>query len=179
MKAISKRNSIFLAVLTAMPSFTLNSCKQRIDSGARRSSMKDAVVSSDQVTAAWQLAKKTTEYLPFSYSPDGCWARATYMQMTLAANGVPSDVQFVRVPKTIAEGFKLGQKTLIAGVDGTTWGWHVAPVITTSEGQHLVLDPGLYPNGPVINKKWASDLVPKDNTGNQPYKPIMFKAGNY
>ena len=40
-------------------------------------SLKDAVVSSETAQTAFRVVESTRKYLPFEYSADGCFARAT------------------------------------------------------------------------------------------------------
>src|SRR5262245_17691682 len=68
-------------------------------------------------------------YLPWAYTPDGCYARALYYSMLLSTKGVATNHLYVvaRPGETLA----------------SEWQWHVAPVVTKDgDPDHLyVLDP--------------------------------------
>ncbi len=124
-------------------------------------SLKDAVVSSESAQTAFQIVENTRRYLPYEFSANGCFARATYMQMELAAEGVPSRVVYVRaayVPQV--DSWAYGTPRLGA----EQWTYHVAPVIkviTGSSTMEVVLDPGLEPNrrgGAMILEDWLAAM---------------------
>jgi len=124
-------------------------------------SLKDAVVSSETAQTAFRVVESTRKYLPFEYSADGCFARATYMQMELAAEGVPSRVIYVRAAYSPAFDTWTGGTPRL-GADN--WSYHVAPVIkvvTGSSTMEVVLDPGLEPNrrgGAMILEDWLASM---------------------
>ena len=94
--------SVQILVVATTAALFAASCKPQTQDGSN-SSLQDAVVSSDQANRAYQITAQTKSYLPYEYTPDGCYARASYMQMELAAAGIPSRVAYVRAPVDRAE----------------------------------------------------------------------------
>lgn len=96
-------------------------------------------------------------YLPWAYTTDGCYARATYYSMLLATKGVPSNhIYVVARPGTALGGI---------------WGWHVAPLVTKdSDPNHLyVLDPVYDQTKALTNVEWvAHQDFPKPAATNYP-----------
>lgn len=103
---------------------------------------QEARVTAEQAGLALALAESTREYIPYEYTPDGCYARALYMSMELATRFVPSSAQYLN-----------GTLRPNASV---TWGWHVAPMVEIigAEGR-MVLDPALSPTRPVTLVEWV------------------------
>ena len=118
----------------------VSSCKVR-RSAASSSRLRDAIVTPSDADKAAQIVESTRAYLPYEYSPDGCYARATYMQLELFAADIPSRVVFIRTTYNESTGDwnYNGPK-----LDPEAWVYHVAPVIVVN-GQEFVLDPGLAP----------------------------------
>ncbi|MGE0172578.1 MAG: protein-glutamine glutaminase family protein [Oligoflexales bacterium] len=82
------------------------------------------------------------DYLPFEYTADGCYARALYMSMELAAEGIPSSSQFIKATQGVLN------------FDGTTWTYHVAPALIVSNS------PATAPQTEaVLHKKVSRDTV--------------------
>jgi hypothetical protein len=83
---------------------------------------------------------KNISYLPFSSKSDGCYARALYMGMELAVNGIPSSNMYI-IGKLRPQGAK--------------WSWHVAPAIKlASTDTTYVFDPSLA-NTPITSAEWT------------------------
>jgi hypothetical protein len=88
--------------------------------------------------------------ITFSYPDDGCWGRAHEMCRLMLAAGVQPDKVWIfgslRAPTTNHPACEV------------RWGWHVAPTLTVNTGsgtQVQVVDPSLFPNGPVPQPTWA------------------------
>jgi hypothetical protein len=102
---------------------------------------QDARVSPDDAQRAFGIVAGV-DYLPFAYKADGCYARALYMSMELAAAGIPSSAQYI-------EG-DLQPSTTIA------WRYHVAPMLQVNGEDHeTILDPSLS-TGPVSLDAWIT-----------------------
>ena len=120
---------------------------------AQTSSTKDAVVSSTTARKAFAIIEKTREYLPYEYLSDGCYARATYMQMELMVENIPSRVVYVRGAfDTVTQDWRDGGALL----QPAQWVFHVAPIIKV-DGIEIVLDPGISrkkKGGAIILEDW-------------------------
>ncbi|WP_147473906.1 protein-glutamine glutaminase family protein [Chryseobacterium nematophagum] len=84
----------------------------------------------------------------WDYKRDGCFARAHKMRRILEANGIPSSSL-----RKIWIG-KKGKSLL------NDWNFHVALVVVGADGEShtgKVIDPALFPDGPVTPKKWATE----------------------
>lgn len=83
-------------------------------------------------------------YLPWAYTPDGCYARALYYSMALATHRVPTNHLYI-----VAQ-----PGATLAG----RWSYHVAPSVTLdSEGSRLyVLDPVFDATRALTVGEWAS-----------------------
>jgi hypothetical protein len=100
---------------------------------------KDARVSPEDAQRAFAIVSGI-DYLPFAYKPDGCYARALYMSMELAAQSVPSSAQFLE-----------GDLHPTADI---AWGYHVAPMLLINGDDHrTILDPSLS-SAPVPFDQW-------------------------
>jgi hypothetical protein len=130
-------------------------CKSR-----GRGSLQDALVRSTEAAEAYRIVEGTRAYLPYEYSADGCYARATYMQMELFAANIPSRVVFIRTTYDEAsQDWKVDAPLL----DPAAWVYHVAPVIVVN-GQEMVLDPALAPGstgGAMSLNDWLSTMKAK------------------
>lgn len=93
-------------------------------------------------TAASKLG--ALPYLPWTYTTDGCYARALYYSMLLAENGIPTKHVYVNA--------KWGAPPLYG-----IWSWHVAPIATKDgEDQLYVFDPALFPNRVPTVREWVA-----------------------
>jgi hypothetical protein len=102
---------------------------------------KDARVSPDEAQRAFSIVSGVN-YLPFAYKPDGCYARALYMSMELAAASIPSSAQFLE-----------GDLHPTADI---AWRYHVAPMLLVNGDDHrTILDPSLA-EGPVTFDDWIA-----------------------
>lgn len=83
-------------------------------------------------------------YLPWGFTPDGCYARALYYSMELATKDIPSNHLYVIAKSGTA---LFGQ-----------WSWHVAPVVTKDgDPDHLyVLDPAFNTTKALTNLEWVA-----------------------
>lgn len=130
-------------------------CKSR-----SRANLQDALVPSTKAADAYRIIEGTRAYLPYEYSADGCYARATYMQLELFAANIPSRVVFIR--STYDE---TSQNWTDGGplLDPELWVYHVAPVIVLN-GQEMVLDPALASDstgGAMSLSDWLSTMKAK------------------
>jgi hypothetical protein len=99
----------------------------------------DARVRPDQAQTAYGIVNGI-DYLPFAYKPDGCYARALYMSMELAAQSIPSSAQFLE-----------GDLHPTADI---AWRYHVAPMLLVDGSTTpTILDPSLAPQ-PVPIDQW-------------------------
>ena len=138
MGALAARRLVF-AFLVATAAVS-SGCKS-----GNRTKLRDAIVPASEADKAYGIVERTRAYLPYEYSPDGCYARATYMQMELFAANVPSRVVFIRTAFDVAQQTWADNAPLLEpGMTKDKWVYHVAPVIKV-DGQEMVLDPGLEP----------------------------------
>lgn len=129
------KNPKISLIMVATLIFLSTNCRKQIEIATETK----AFVTPEQKQKALELVKNI-DYLPWSYTLDGCFARATYIAMELAANDIPSSNIFI-----LNEQLNNG------------WGWHVAPPLKpTSESESLVIDPALIPSGPVSVQEWLS-----------------------
>jgi hypothetical protein len=87
------------------------------------------------------------DYLPFQYKEDGCYARALYMSMELAAQGLESNAVFAFAkPGTWLQ------------VGDIRWSYHVAPMLEVGASAHhlthMVIDPALA-DTPLTQTQWV------------------------
>ena len=124
----------FLRVLSAALGVALFAC------GAPEES-EEAVASSDAVVTGGTFGRASAivrgiDYLPFEYKADGCYARALYMGMELAAEGIESNSIFVFAKDDAS-------RLRIPGTS-QTWNYHVAPMLQVDrESEWKVLDPSM------------------------------------
>lgn len=127
------RNLLVLFVVGALAPLTACTAAE-IEGEAVGTSEARAVVTQEQADRAFAITKGI-DYLPWGYTADGCYARALYMSMELAAERIPSSAEYV-VADTGA---------VLSPGGGVTWGWHVAPMIKiTATGTPLIIDPSLF-----------------------------------
>ena len=127
------------------------------------SSTADQVTGDDQNLSTQDFDETVKEltalpYLPWGYTPDGCYARAFYYSMVLATKGVPTNHLYVVVKN---DGSSLGGQ----------WRWHVAPVVTRDgDPTHLyVLDPDFSKTKALTNVEWvAAQGFPDTSVANYP-----------
>jgi hypothetical protein len=123
-------------MLRTLPLLLLLGCTQP---SPVASTEQDARVSPEQAQQAYGIIAGV-DYLPFGYKADGCYARALYMSMELAAQRIPSSAQFL-------EG-------TLQPTPAITWRYHVAPMVqVTGEDHRTILDPSLA-TGPVSLDEW-------------------------
>jgi hypothetical protein len=99
---------------------------------------------------------KGIDYLPFEYKDDGCFARALYMAMELASEGLESNEVF-------AFAAPLTQLT-----PEYRWTYHVAPMLEVGPSAnslvHMIVDPSLATT-PLSEDEWIAKLVPIGSDG--------------
>lgn len=87
--------------------------------------------------------------IPFAYVVDGCYARAHKMRQIIRNNGYDC----VKL-------FAYGDLWASNGSCCVEWGYHVAPLVRfrNSNGtiEERVIDPSLFPNGPVTRTAWLN-----------------------
>jgi hypothetical protein len=118
------------------------------------------VITSGDLDRAASIVEATRDYLPFDYTTDGCYARATYMQMELLAADIPSRVVFVRTALNAqGDDFDGAAPTLRP----VAWSWHVAPVVKV-DGVEWVLDPSVSPleGGKTPLDRWLKFVAGKN-----------------
>jgi hypothetical protein len=126
-----------LALLTV--GLTLSACQA--PSTTVGSTEQDARVSPSDAQRAFAIVQGV-DYLPFAYKADGCYARALYMSMELAAARIPSSSQYI-------EGDLEPNSTI-------SWRYHVAPMLQViGEDHETILDPSLA-SGPVALNQWIA-----------------------
>lgn len=97
------------------------------------------------------------DYLPWGYTDDGCYARAIYYTMNLAAEGIAANHVYI-IAKDSAHGL---------GSTGR-WTYHVAPLVSRdTTGQLFVLDP-VYSRSPLPVADWYNRQSNWENTPNAP-----------
>lgn len=108
----------------------------------------EARITVGQAEAAKQIVDGTKQYLPYAYTEDGCYARALYMSMELAARRVPTSAQYL-------SGYLEPSATV-------SWGWHVAPMVEIGTSTtRTILDPALAPTGPIPLTEWIRRSNPQ------------------
>jgi hypothetical protein len=136
-------------------------------SSCKRSQLEDASAAKawvDQTTADRAYAVLAgVDYLPTSYTRNGCYARALLIAMELADQGIPSS-----------------QVYLYGGVSPDPrsqpeWVFHVAPLLRVREtGKDLVMDPGFFA-GPVERAEWQRRFA----TGTSPLRSVVLPGSFY
>lgn len=106
-----------------------------------------ALVSPEQAEKAFEIIKGI-DYLPYHYKRDGCYARALYMSMELAAEAIPSSSLFL-----------FGQLRPNADI---SWRYHVAPLLTIGlNAEPFILDPSLSEEGRLASSEWILRANPQ------------------
>jgi hypothetical protein len=158
-----------IAVLLLLPNLT--ACKS-VNDGAK-GSKPSAFVTQADATRAYEIIK-AIDYVPFDYPKEGCFARAYFMAMELAVQGIPSSSQYVARTKG---------RLMFGEIE---WKWHVAPALMIvddpSKGQQrdvyryqevtkadldkvteevTIVDPSMSPE-PISVKKWFGLMLEDD-----------------
>lgn len=126
-------------------------------------SLDDALSVGDFDTTVAQLAK--LPYLPWTYTVDGCYARALYYSMLLATKNVGTNHLY----SVARNGLRLG------GV----WRWHVAPMVTKDgyPNSVYVLDPVYDKTRALTSVEWiAYQDYPDTSDPNYPF--LHVHSGN-
>jgi len=97
------------------------------------------------------------DYLPWGYTDDGCYARAIYYTMNLAAEGISANHVYI-IAKDNDHGL---------GATGR-WRYHVAPLVSRDATNELiVLDP-VYSRSPLSLRDWYDRQSIYEGTPNAP-----------
>lgn len=107
-------------------------------------SQSKALVSQTQADEAFAIVK-AIDYIPFAYIEDGCYARALYMSMELAAQGIPSSAHYI-----------YGN---LRPNEDVSWWYHVAPLLKVGAEEPWVLDPA-FEKEPLRRSDWISKNNP-------------------
>lgn len=115
---------------------------------------------------------KGIDYLPFQYKVDGCYARALYMSMELAAKNIESNAVFA---------FAQPGAPLVVGV--IQWGYHVAPMIevgtSADDAVHTVIDPALS-DRPITEEQWVAMMGhPANETADRAPQMLFVPGSDY
>ncbi|MBF0442704.1 MAG: hypothetical protein HQK54_12430 [Oligoflexales bacterium] len=133
--------SCFLSLMFSSSVSLLSACGDVSDGRDTPQSEMNAIIPPQQASQAFNIVRGIN-YLPFFYKNDGCYARAFYINMELAAAGIPSSLLY-----------QIGNLQP-PGAPGVKWTWHVAPLIKdTARMYPWIIDPSLA-NGPVIPEAW-------------------------
>ena len=144
METLYSRSFVYNAAVCIVATLGV-SCVRRQTVAASTSHVQDAIVTSEQAKKAYNVVESTRNYLPYEYTRDGCYARASYMQMELAKEGIPSRAVYVRAPvDRDSSGNITGWSSdpNIPTLKPENWVYHVAPAIIV-DGKEMVLDPSL------------------------------------
>jgi len=118
-------------------------------------------------------ATASSPCIPFLYPDDGCWIRAELMCDLMIKESVTTGSAVKVEPEKIwIDGQLYGVKTVNHPNCAISWGWHVAPtlLVSTPKGsQRMVLDPSLFPSGPVTPENWKK--VQSDPNATLTYTP--------
>lgn len=107
-----------------------------------------AAVTLSQLHAAVQSIN-SIDYLPFSKTEDGCYARSLYMAMEIAARGIPVSSQYL-----------IATSGSLQPAPGYHWDYHIAPAVwVEGESEPFILDPSLF-NRVVKRSDWVTKLNP-------------------
>jgi hypothetical protein len=112
---------------------------------------------------------EAVDYLPFEYLFDGCTARALYMSMELATEGIESSAVFA-----YADGASLRVKN-------ASWGFHVAPMFVVgddrSSARRIVVDPSI-DRAPLTQAQWIRRMGIAQEPGQPGYPRVFVVAGS-
>lgn len=115
--------------------------------GGAAVSETSAHVSRSTAERGFEAAERAIPYLPMRYTADGCYARAFYMAMEVAAEAIPVSVQYAYMVGGALE------------PDAEThWEYHVTPMLwIDNDAEPLVLDPVFFAR-PVERSTWVDRL---------------------
>lgn len=103
------------------------------------------------------------DYLPYAYKPDGCYARALYISMELAAERIESNATYA-VAKDEQNRLEIPGTT-------STWMYHVAPMLMVaragSDPVARVLDPAMT-SAPLTHTDWLRRMGWERGEANAP-----------
>lgn len=119
MECVVSRTSAFFFLVGSVALGAATGCESRSDDGWVQGleSAEFTLVQKQTFNQAFQLIEGI-DYLPFQYREDGCYARALYMSMELAADRIASNSLFA---------FANGDHYLEVG--DLAWSYHVAPLL--------------------------------------------------
>jgi hypothetical protein len=133
------------------------------DSHASAASEQDWVVKST-FDKAFGIVQGV-DYLPFQYKEDGCYARALYMSMELAAQGMESNALFAFA--------RPGTELTVGDI---TWSYHVAPMLEVGSSAwknvHMIIDPALS-DQPLTQAQWVGKMGFPPGTPSAPQMLIV------
>jgi len=109
-------------------------------------SQPEALVSLEQYQESFNIVR-SVDYLPFKVTRDGCYARALFLAMELAVQGIPSSSTFVVAP----------QGELLYLNDGTPWLYHIAPMLQVPGYAPMILDPAMSA-APMRQQDWLQAM---------------------
>jgi hypothetical protein len=117
---------------------------------AAAGSDQQAQVSEATFDQAYSIVSRI-DYVPFEYKIDGCYARALYMSLELAARGIETNSLFAFAT--------VDEAPLVVG--DIEWGYHVAPLlfVPTDDGSVLghILDPAIS-DSPLTVDDWVGAM---------------------
>ncbi|MCC8186115.1 MAG: hypothetical protein LIP08_01020 [Bacteroides sp.] len=110
----------------------------------------------DEATLLALFEKMNDPGIPFYYAVDGCYARAHKMRQILNENGYECEKQFI-----------FGDLAAYTGTCCVEWGnFHVAPLVSyrnsAGEVEKVIVDPSLFPDGPVSVEAWHASCLNAD-----------------
>ncbi len=139
-QSVIVRGTAFLFLVGILALGTTMGCEPRDDEAwlSGLASAEFSLVQKQTFERAYQIIDGI-DYLPFQYVEDGCYARALYMSMELAADRIASNSLFA---------FVNGDHYL--EVEDLAWSYHVAPLLgvilsanASSKVEWRVIDPAL------------------------------------
>jgi hypothetical protein len=115
-----------------------------------------------------------TDYLPWEYAPDGCFARSFYVAMELASRGVPVSQEVINLRWEQTDSFRpqfspidprtAGEEPVRFDGQTVRWDYHIAAlVLPPVVSEPTIIDRALEP-GPVPVATWIAHA----NAGPQP-----------
>jgi Glutaminase len=160
--AMDMKNSLAALLLLSATTFACSGSDTAV------SETEADVVSAATFTRAFGIVK-AIDYLPFEYKEDGCYARALYMAMELAANGIESNSVFA-----------FAQPNHRLRVGDVTWRYHVAPMLEVFAGSspiHRVIDPSIS-SAPLTEASWVEKMGFSSETPKEEAPEILFVPGS-